>query len=548
VRDTTDPRRFRARVLVIVAILLATALAGCASSTPLPEGPTADQVVAAAVAWIEAADCQAIRARLDTHSMKTWAYRKGGAAAVGFNGSVVIAGNRLYMVMGGISPLPVPGGGDGSFSGYLEISAADFPDRASVQSAEAVFWAAWVALLSDPYHALKYMRPDGAVERSDDGSSLTVRGIVRGEDLYRPIFGPATQWAMDLGYLPPFEIPVTLNVDGTGRPLQTNVAYFGDLVTAQWFAWVRGVWEIDPAQVVTVQEYLSATTTVPPMSAQVGQAQISSAHVQPGNVTVSAAASAFVPPDTFPVYVITSAGYLGREAMDAQATRLGLGAERTYGAAGLSDGRWSLVFHRGDIECFTLSDVLYGEKIAQDFEEGKARNAPAPEAAREIADAYLRALGYLDGLEFGGTFIRESFSTTDSDGTEYYCAPTIGVSYRAKLEGVRLLGVGVTVDVGPEGQVVGLSHTIQDADRAGEVRLRPLEDALTDLRAGEGQGPVQASPDALSSVTVDAIEIAYYAPPEAVSEAYYKPVYVFYLTMADGTTGEWIILAFDTEA
>ncbi len=279
-RNTAVRRHSRVCVRVIVGVLLlAAALAGCTSSTPLPDDPTADQVVAAAVAWIEAEDCQAIKAYPDSHPVKTWAYRKGGAAAVGFNGSVVIAGNRLYIAIGGMSLLPVPGGAGGSHSGYLEISAADFPDRASVQSAEAVFLPAWVALLSDPYHALKYMRPDGAVERSDDGSSLTVRGIVRGEDLYRPIFGPATQWAMDLGYLPPFEIPVTLTVDGTGRPLQTNVAYFGDLVTAQWFAWVRGVWEIDPAQVVTVQEYLSDTTTVPPMNAQVGQAQTSSAHV-----------------------------------------------------------------------------------------------------------------------------------------------------------------------------------------------------------------------------------------------------------------------------
>ena len=70
-RDTTDPRRFRARVLVIAGVLLAAALAGCASSPPLPEDPTAEQVVAAAVAWIEAADCQAIKAYPDSHPATT---------------------------------------------------------------------------------------------------------------------------------------------------------------------------------------------------------------------------------------------------------------------------------------------------------------------------------------------------------------------------------------------------------------------------------------------------------------------------------------------
>ena len=62
-----------------------------------------------------------------------------------------------------------------------------------------------------------------------------------------------------------------------------------------------------------------------------------------------------------------------------------------------------------------------------------------------------------------------------------------------------------------------------------------------------GSGNAQASPDALSNITVEAIEIAYYGPPEAVSESHYKPIYVFHLILADGTAGEWLISAFDAE-
>ncbi len=71
-------------------------------------------------------------------------------------------------------------------------------------------------------------------------------------------------------------------VDAWGRPLETNVAYFGDLVTAQRFGWVR-VWEVEPSQVMGVSNcldhsegnllasYLGGTFTLP---AQVGFADI----------------------------------------------------------------------------------------------------------------------------------------------------------------------------------------------------------------------------------------------------------------------------------
>ncbi len=96
------------------------------------------------------------------------------------------------------------------------------------------------------------------MERGADGSTFTVRGIVRSDDLCRPYLGAATDWAMELGYMVRIEIPVTLTVDAWGRPLETNVAYFGDLVTAQRFGWVRGVWEVETSQVMGVSDYLDS--------------------------------------------------------------------------------------------------------------------------------------------------------------------------------------------------------------------------------------------------------------------------------------------------
>lgn len=224
----------------------------------LPADATAGQVVAAAVTWIEAADCMAVKLDL-TQPVNAWLYRQGGQAAVGYGGSLVISGDRLLVAVNGQSGLlstPLQGE-DPEAPRYLEISAADFPDRAGIEAAERVI-AVWWGLLSEPYHALTFMRPEAGVELSADGSTFTVRGIVRSDDLCRPYLGPATDWAMELGYMVRIEIPVTLTVDTWGRPLETNVAYFGDLVTAQRFGWVRGVWEVDGSQMMGVSDYLES--------------------------------------------------------------------------------------------------------------------------------------------------------------------------------------------------------------------------------------------------------------------------------------------------
>lgn len=246
------------RALVLRASELASWLKEAAWPAALPADATAGQVVAAAVSWIEAADCMAIK--LDpTEPVKPWFYQQGGEAAVGYGGSLVISGDHLFVALNGQSGLlftpsqsEVP-----AAPRYVEISAADFPDQQSVQAAERVI-GVWYGLLSEPYHAIKFMRPEAGVERSSDGSTFTVRGIVRSDDLCRPYLGAATDWAMELGYVVRIEIPVTLTVDGWGRPLETNVAYFGDLVTAQRFGWVRGVWDIEPSQVTGVSEYLDS--------------------------------------------------------------------------------------------------------------------------------------------------------------------------------------------------------------------------------------------------------------------------------------------------
>lgn len=251
------------RSLVLEAPQVASWLKEGAWPAALPADVTAGQVVAGAVRWIEASDCMAIKVD-PRQRVNAWLYRQGGEAAVGYGGSLVISGDRLFVALNGQSGLLAapPDGAVPEIQGpaaprYVEISAADFPDKESVQGAERVILV-WWGLLSEPYHALRAMRPEAGVERGADGSTFTVRGIVRSDDLCRPYLGAATDWAMELGYMVRIEIPVTVTVDAWGRPLETNVAYFGDLVTAQRFGWVRGVWEVEPSQGMGVSEYLDS--------------------------------------------------------------------------------------------------------------------------------------------------------------------------------------------------------------------------------------------------------------------------------------------------
>jgi hypothetical protein len=276
----------------------------------------------------------------------------------------------------------------------------------------------------------------------------------------------------------------------------------------------------------------------------VGVAQIGSAYIAPKEVIMSDAVEGYVPPLAFPVYRTVPEGPVTREAMDALADRLGVGPERTYyDSTALSDPRWNLTFHHGDIACFTLNNLRFDQEIMKQLEAGRMIKPVSPDSARKSADEILAASGYAEGVEFADTGVRTSVTGPFAGRPSSTYVLSSYVSYRATVGGVRLINAGVNVDVDPEGQVVGFSHLVQKAELAGEVKLRPVAEALADLRAGRGQCPPQASD--LSSVAVESIDIAYYAAPVPLGDSYYKPIYVFHVRMGDGKPGEWLLSAFD---
>ncbi len=289
----------------------------------------------------------------------------------------------------------------------------------------------------------------------------------------------------------------------------------------------------------------TSSSVEPPANDVVGEAMIGSAYLAPDQVIVSEEAAAFVPLVTVPAYRVAPERVLTEAVADEQADQLGLGEPRTYDTYFVSDERWILRFRGRDPDCFTLEDTRFDADIMAKVHAGESLPTLAPEEVRAIADTYLESVGYGEGLQFEHAGVRDSVGTATLGGESRTWVISMFATYDARLDGVRLVDVGATVDVAPDGRVVAFSHTVQKAEPAEHILLRPVEDAIEDMRAGHGQCPVQAKPEGLATVTVETIELAYYAGPPAVRDDYYRPVYVFHALMANGTRGEWILSAYD---
>jgi hypothetical protein len=122
---------------------------------------------------------------------------------------------------------------------------------------------------------------------------------------------------------------------------------------------------------------------------------------------------------------------------------------------------------------------------------------------------------------------------------------TRGVRYPVEIGGLRLIDADVTVDVAPGGRVIAFSHTVQQAEPDEvEVPILSVMEAAEDVRAGQGLFPNEAHSDNVSQVTIEGVQLAYYNPPEGLTETHYRPVYVFRVRMTDGSEGEWIVAAY----
>ncbi len=181
------------------------------------------------------------------------------------------------------------------------------------------------------------------------------------------------------------------------------------------------------------------------------------------------------------------------------------------------------------------------------FERGEEVQAVSEEEAIAVADEYLATLGYREGLGPPKAFVRTQVGRSGGgqpDVSDFVI--TRGVGYPVEIGGLRLIDAGVTVDVAPGGRVIGFSHTVQHAEPDEvELPILPVEKAAEDVLAGQGVFPNEARIDNVSQVVIEGVELAYYNPPEGLTETHYRPIYVFHVRMADGKEGDWIVSAYE---
>jgi hypothetical protein len=269
----------------------------------------------------------------------------------------------------------------------------------------------------------------------------------------------------------------------------------------------------------------------------------------PVAVSMTGKAADFSPPAQLPVYKINPAEPVTRASMDALATKLGFGQNRGYGEEGLSGSRGSLTFPRADdATCFMLVNTGMIDGAFAAILAGQPPQPVSAEETRDIADAYLKALGMQAGLTFLETYEATAYGTATLDGKEERWVVEMGARYQAFVDGVPLVGPGskVSVGVGPDGSVAEFYHFAQKAGLAEQnVIIRPVEAALADLELGKGAVPPDINSERAKNITVESVELCYYAPPAPSADMYYKPVYVFHVRMSDGTLGDWLLAAFD---
>lgn len=253
---------FRLLMLTLVVLSAGALSIGCSDETRLSDQPTAQEVVTAAIDWVEQADCQAVASSAPVAKQAwVWRFQQGGRVAVGVNGAIVIDGDNLYLKIDEEVDFEAPT----APLMWLRLSPEDFPNTTSIEEAQPVFRNWTEILMTNPLLCMREMTPESTVKDSADGTAWVVTGNVREIDVLGTFLTPAgAAHATEIGYLPPLVAAVTLIVEkDSGTPLETDIAFSsGDPNPNTVFVWhwLEGVWVPPETSTVGLDQYLKTTT------------------------------------------------------------------------------------------------------------------------------------------------------------------------------------------------------------------------------------------------------------------------------------------------
>lgn len=277
---------------------------------------------------------------------------------------------------------------------------------------------------------------------------------------------------------------------------------------------------------------------------QVGAASV------PEWVQVDSAVMEFKAPESMPILeVVLSPPSDG--GLNLLADRLGVGPSRNTaareGVFALTDGKYELeVVHPGDINCFTMVASSFADGSYEEQMQGLQSNMlPSASEARALADKLLANAGFSDGLVYAGTGTKTGYREVTSSGIVETIPTSLAVTYRPQVgPGMIVEGPGakVVVVLGADGKLLSLMHWTQQTKIGPEIPVRPVADALEDLRAGMGAPPSEIPRRA----KVESVRLAYWAEPLPYQSSTWKPVFVFGVTDADEKAAPvqgWVVSA-----
>lgn len=188
-------------------------------------------------------------------------------------------------------------------------------------------------------------------------------------------------------------------------------------------------------------------------------------------------------------------------------------------------------------ECVVQSDdLIYGLEILKISGSTRYTNAnrpneamdspnqlPSDKEAERIATQFLKEQDLLpEGAYFSGTE-RYFVKGTDKNGDEIQHYGRIEVKYGRILNNLKVLGSGITVTIGGNGDIIEYSTNWREYSPYREYPIKSPETAFEELKM-KGIATGVKKPD---SVSINNVYLAYATKAAAFKEDYLEPVWVF---------------------
>lgn len=272
----------------------------------------------------------------------------------------------------------------------------------------------------------------------------------------------------------------------------------------------------------------------------------------PQEVAVANGVTNFAGPATLPAIEIVRKP-VTNGVVEATANLLGMADVRQTvtkdGRAATADNEWELSFVVPEMaDCFSFeSRSFLSGGCDANVENGRIPQLPEAGEIAKLATDYLKSIGLGQGLVLARTHVKTSAHVEDPKTGSVRIIPTsVAAVFRPQIDGMTVEGPGAKVVVvfGEQGTLLSFFHWVPETRPSNAVNIRPVADALDDIRAGKGLPPAQGE---LASVEVQDVDMRYFAEPLASGPSFWKPVYAFQVR-EKGTSGPLEIWFVDAQA